>query len=622
MYERSAMVLERQIEKMLNLNKEYNVKRNYENYKELIEEIEKYHIITTKEAEIIKVFDETVKKIENIQKEQEKIYKVNLKLEESRNKLFYDLDEDVPFLENRFQKIEANLDKDNEQLKEIRLEFIKSLAEFSEKQKERVQCEKTKRIGEAEHIKCIEKITEELKNIEENDILNLKKFIKTEKEELIKEVNNVMLKNGKSEKVPFDKDILLIAVQTRIDIALREAECYGIIYDKIKKLLSESDNENLNIEKYKKVLKSVSVKLNFLNSEKEYIVSLLDYERMTAISGEKAHKKMMEEARSNFESDIQQIENLYQLILREIAGKSTKKAYKELYNKTYLKNIEDKERNFEEEVNNIKINMGTVINSNYWRIDGIKNIYEVFQNEVSENFGKDLSEYRIEEIEEQEDVLIKQEKSKEEENNFEEELFKENEDENKGIFFGDEEDDEDDEDLFEDEDNDEDIYEEDDTENDEEELFEEDEDEESFYEENDEEIDEDYDEDEFEDESEEDEFYDEEDDEDDDDEFYDEEDDDDLEDVFEEEELEEEIDPYDFGFIEDDELEDDNSKEEGKKAKKSLEKNKKKKEKSEKKNSKKQKNNKPQKEDEYNDEHKEVEGIFNKLFGEKKRKIK
>ena len=43
--------------------------------------------------------------------------------------------------------------------------------------------------------------------------------------------------------------------------------------------------------------------------------------------------------------------------------------------------------------------MGTVINSNYWRIEGIKNVYDVFQKEVSEKFEKDLSEFRIEETE-------------------------------------------------------------------------------------------------------------------------------------------------------------------------------------------------------------------------------
>ena len=94
---------------------------------------------------------------------------------------------------------------------------------------------------------------------------------------------------------------------------------------------------------------------------------------MTAINGTKMHKNLMAEACENFELDITQINNLYQLVLREIAGKSTKKAYNELYNKEYLKNIEEKEKNFEKEINGLKIKAGTIINSNYWRIDGIKN---------------------------------------------------------------------------------------------------------------------------------------------------------------------------------------------------------------------------------------------------------
>ena len=67
--------------------------------------------------------------------------------------------------------------------------------------------------------------------------------------------------------------------------------------------------------------------------EKEYLVSFLDNERITAISGEKAHKVMMSEDCEKFELDIEQFGNFYQLLLREIAGKSTKKAYNELYNK-------------------------------------------------------------------------------------------------------------------------------------------------------------------------------------------------------------------------------------------------------------------------------------------------
>ena len=218
-----------------------------------------------------------------------------------------------------------------------------------------------------------------------------------------------MIKNGKNEKIAFNKDVIRKAVEIRTDIGNREAECYLQIYEKLNKLLQEANNDTIKLNKYKKALRDVTVKLRFLNAEKEYIVSFLDNERMTAINGLKAHKQLMKEACSNFEKDIEQINNLYELLLRETTGKSTKKAYKELYNKTYLKDIEEKEKNFEEEKSNIKINIGAVINFNYWRIDGIKNIYHTFHDEITEKFKKDLSEYKIDDeeekiIEEKEDL--------------------------------------------------------------------------------------------------------------------------------------------------------------------------------------------------------------------------
>ena len=172
--------------------------------------------------------------------------------------------------------------------------------------------------------------------------------------------------------------------------------------------MNDLNNENIKLSRAEKLFRDVTVKLAFLRAEKEYIVGFLDNERMTAINGKKAHDKLMKEACENFDVDIKQIENLYELLLRETTGKATKKAYKELYNKTYLKNIEEKERDFEEEVTNIRIKTVTVINSNYWRIEGIKNIYNVFQEEVTEKFNKDLSEYKIEEEPEEEPFILPQ----------------------------------------------------------------------------------------------------------------------------------------------------------------------------------------------------------------------
>ena len=54
---------------------------------------------------------------------------------------------------------------------------------------------------------------------------------------------------------------------------------------------------------------------------------------------------MMEQACKDFDGDMVQIHNLYNLLTREITGKSTKKAYKELYNGTYLLGIEEKKKN-------------------------------------------------------------------------------------------------------------------------------------------------------------------------------------------------------------------------------------------------------------------------------------
>ncbi len=404
MYERSAIVLERYMEKILNLNKEYNLKKNNEDYHELINEIEEYQVMKENEIEVMKEFDETVRKIESLQQKQEQIYKSNCKLEDGRNELFKDLGEDSKSLEKKFEKIENTIETNNEQLKQIRIEFVQHLSDFAEKQKERNKCEKEKRIKETRYVDLLQKIHNEFSEINPEDIIDLKEFIHAEKDQIKQETLEIMTKNGKNERVAFNQDVLKKAIEARVDIAEKEAECYVLIYDRMKKLLSECDTETIKLSKHKKALRDTTVKLAFLKAEKEYIVSFLDYERMTTISGAKAHKNAMKDACENFDLDIAQIRNLYELILKEISGKATKKAYTDLYNKTYLRNIEDKEKNFEEEVNQVNIRMGTVINSNYWRIEGIKNIYSTFQDEVSEKFEKDLSEYRIEELEEEQNL--------------------------------------------------------------------------------------------------------------------------------------------------------------------------------------------------------------------------
>lgn len=399
MYERNAIVLERYFEKKFGFDKPNNLKINYTNFGDLVEELEKYQVTVIEEEKVIQEFEEIAKKIQIIQKAQEKLCATNEKLEEERNRLFNILDENPSNLENKLEKIENTLERNNQELKELRIEFIESLSTFREQQVQRNRCAKERRIAETNHVTFLQKVTNIFQEINSEDIQNAKNFVSADKEILEAEIYQILMKNGKNEKVEFYMEAMQLASKTRMEIAVKEVECYLTVYDKLKKLLQEVENDNLKLAKYQKTLRDMEVKLAFLKAQKEYIVGFLDNERMIAINGVKAHQKMMKEACKNFESDMIQISNLYELILREVAGKSTKKAYKELYNKTYLKEIEDKERNFEQEVNHIKISMGTVINSNYWRIEGIKNIYNVFQEEVSEKFEKDLSEFKIEEPE-------------------------------------------------------------------------------------------------------------------------------------------------------------------------------------------------------------------------------
>lgn len=399
MYERSAIVLERYFEKVFGFNKENNLKTNYDNYRKIIGEIKDYQKIIEEEEKVINKFDEVATEIEDIQNRQANLHESNLELENQRNRLFNDLSENPNTLDNRLQKIEEKIEKNNEELKALREKYVKAIVIFTERQKERNKYSRIKRTAETNYMNYIDNANKMFEAINEKDIKIIQQFIDTDKEKTKQQIINIMIKNGESERIPFCKKVIERAVEARFDISEKEAELYINIFDRTKKILNEINNEDIKLSRAEKLLRDVSVKLAFLNANKEYIVGFLDNERMTAINGKRAHEKLMEEACKNFDEDLAQIEKLYELIIRETTGKSTKKAYKELYNKNYLKEIKEKEKDFEQEVTNIKINIGTVINSNYWRIEGIKNIYQVFQEEITEKFNKDLSEFKVEEIE-------------------------------------------------------------------------------------------------------------------------------------------------------------------------------------------------------------------------------
>lgn len=398
MYERSAIVLERYFDKLFGFNKENNLKDSFLNFKDLIEEIKEYKSMVTEEEKVLRKFDDIAKEIRAIQKLQEKLSLSNQKLEDERNKVFNAIDDNPNTVQTKLEKIEDIVQENNEQLKRLREDYIRAFVIFIEREKERSNCSRNKKSIEANHISSLNRIIKKYKGISEQDVQRMKKFIDSDKQAIKINIIDTMIKNGKNEKVAFDEKVISEAVDVRINISKEEAICYLTIYEKLRKLLIEMENDNLKLDKYERCLRDISVKLAFLKAEKEYIVEFLDNERMTAMAGAKVHQEMMEKACEDFEVDIKQINNLYELILKEIAGKSTKRAYNELYNKSYLKDIQEKERSFEKELTGIKLNMGAVINSNYWRIEGIKNVYEVFQKEVTDKFDKDLSDYKLEEI--------------------------------------------------------------------------------------------------------------------------------------------------------------------------------------------------------------------------------
>lgn len=400
MYERSAIVLERCLDKVFGFNKDNNMKNNIENFNALIKVLKEYQTMVGDEERVLTRFDEAAKELEEIQKIQEKLSHENQVLEDARNKLFNELDANPNIIQSRLEKIENKVEENNEKSKRLKDEYIKKYVIFIERQKERNKFARGKRMTEANYMAQIRKSKEIFKNISVQDMQKAKRIFAKNREQLKVSIINAMLRNGKNEKIPFNEGVFGRAVSVRIDIAEREVESYLLLYDRFKRVLTDIENEIIKIEKYEKTIIDNNIKLTFLNSEKDYIVGFLDNERMTVIGGPAVHKKMMEEACKNFELDINQINNLYTLIVKEIEDKATKKAYDQLYNKTYLRDIEEKERKFEKEVTNIKVNVGTVVNSNYWRIEGIKNVYDVFQEEVTEKFNKDLSDYQIEEVQE------------------------------------------------------------------------------------------------------------------------------------------------------------------------------------------------------------------------------
>lgn len=399
MYERSAIVLERYFENLFGFKKPNNLVQNYKNYCELFEKFNKFQEANNQEFAALEEFQAAEQAIEDIQSQEEKLYKKNAKYEYNRDLIFNDISQKPDDIEKCMEKIEADIAKTQNSLITLREKFVESVRNYNEKKSALSKSKKARREAEAEYNAIFETTKQNIENIPEEYIETAKEFSAIEKQE---ELIDTMLDNGKDEKIPFNNAVVRNAVKVSFDIQKRFIEIYVDAYNKTNKLIKELLEGAVSIELHDKTIRNINVKIDFLNAEKEYLVQFLDYERIMVIHGKRMHRNLMLEACENFNTDIVQIDNLYALLIREITNKSTKKAYKELYNKSYLLSIEENDEKFKKEKNKINLSTATIMNTNYWRIEGIKNIYTVFYKNVVEVFGKTLDEFEV--PKEQDDV--------------------------------------------------------------------------------------------------------------------------------------------------------------------------------------------------------------------------
>lgn len=423
MYERSAIILDKYFENLFGYTQKNNLKENYKDYAKLVECSEKYTIATESEDKIMKEYDEVADKIKKIQKNQEILNKKSAEIQDERYDVFQNIAEEYEKIKKRFEKIDNDTEENNKKIKQIEQEFINVISDFSKKSEERNNLGKERKIVEQEYSKALNTALETYKNIDKENLKVARDFEQRDFNQIEKELYEKMKANGLKEKVAFDSNVMKNAIDLAINIRKKEIQILYSIYEKTTRLFSEIKNNSVKIERHKKQIKDAKSKLDFLNALKEYLIQYLDNERLSAVNGEQEHKKMMKEACKNFESDLVQINNMYELLLREIAGKATKKMYKELYDVEYLNKLKQNSIEFEKQISKLNL-MGTVIDPNHWRNEGMEKIYKVFYNDVVDVYGRNLSEFKIDETN-KEDKIINQEDG-EKINNQNDEKSKEN----------------------------------------------------------------------------------------------------------------------------------------------------------------------------------------------------
>ena len=393
MYERNAIVIDIYFSTLFGYDKKNNIKNNANNYFELVDVLEKYQDASEEENSIMIEFEKTANRIKETQSKQADLDLKERKYFEYRKILFENLDEDDITLKKEFDKIEEEISKIEREIKENAEIFAQEIKEFNDKSEIRNKCGRQRRIIENDYQKTLDATIENYKNIVKDKLKEIKAFLKSDnKQYIIDQMKENIFKNGSKEKVPFDSNVINKAIDTSLYIEGKKAEILLSIYDKTTKLIDEIRNDTIKMEKHQKQVKDAKSKLDFLNVITDYIIIFLDNERMNTIGGEEEHQKIMNEACDHLQEDLEEIQNLYSLIVKEITGKATKKQFKELYNIEYLNRLREEERRFERDIKSISM-IGTVIYPDYWRIEGMEKIFDTFKQIMTNTYQVDLSEY-------------------------------------------------------------------------------------------------------------------------------------------------------------------------------------------------------------------------------------
>jgi len=397
MYERNAIVLERYFYEIFNFKSSSNLKENYYNYRKLFDCYGILNMAKEKEEVCRNEFELASKEIEELQKTHEKLYNRSAKFEYSRYIIFCNTEEPSETIEKHLNRVEEDAQRNIDDLKELGEKFVQAISDFNQKDRDLKLAIEEREKAQKEYNEIFEKSQICYEELSEELLEKTRQFIESDNKENKKELQEIFEDNGKNERNQFDPDVISNTINKSIEIYKTEMDIYLAGQDRISKLFEEIQSDSVKNDKHTKYYKDSKAKLDFLNSEKEYIVQFLDNERMGAIYDKKAHRKLMLEACKKFSLDFEQIDKLYDIIIKEAAGRSTKKIYKEGYNKEYLLDLEDVGAEPTLDTGKMRQEAIAFVNLNYWRVEGMKRVYEVFEDVVTTTYERDLTEFLPEE---------------------------------------------------------------------------------------------------------------------------------------------------------------------------------------------------------------------------------